>query len=1678
MANVRQIAILLLALLAALLGGASLAQAQTITNTAAATWTDQGHAFATASNTVAFSVQQSAATIDTYQLFPDGSQALTFSPSLCGGNPIVFNGSTSPATVSSLEKSGSVRIGDVLIFRLVDAASNLDPGVIDSTTATLVTTAGDREVLTVYETGANTGVFIAAIQTSSIPPQPQHGDCRLSVAAGDHVSIECSKTGNQVPIATADIVVLADPFGLVFDSADGSPVSGARVTLVDAQSGAPARVFGDDGTTPWPSSVISGSPIIDGAGQSHAMLPGEYRFPFTPLGSYRLVIEPPAPYAAPSAATYADLAALRRPDGLPFTIIPASFGKPLTLTGPAAVRVDVPLDRPALAVALTKTASRATALPGDVVFYKVTVQNADARSPQRRVVLVDRPGSQLRLRAGSVRVDGVAAPASVTVSPDGRTLSVALGTVAPGASRTVSYAMTIRANANAGQAINVATATDARGISATTSATVRIEREDLAARTTLVGRVIAGTCSAERGAPGVPGVRVVLEDGSFAVTDADGRYHFAGLVPGSHVVQALTSTLPAGGQFVDCTRSTRSAGSASSRFVIGQGGEVLVADFYAQVTLDPADNNLQNSDKTSEKDEVSAQRTAAGADIDWLTLGDGPTDFLFPAADHNPRAPAVRVAIRHRVTEKIELLVDGKAVDPVAFEGTRSAPGGRYSVSLWRGIPLNGEVTRLKAVVRSERGAQLQVLEREVHFAATPARVELLPAQSRLIADGVTRPVLALRVLDRTGRPVHAGLSGEFALGAPYESAEALDAMQSRALSGLGRAAPRWLVRGDDGIAYVELAPTMASGKLHMEFTFADAQQRRRQELDAWVVPGQQPWTVVGLGEGTLGARDVADTMEHTGSFDSDLGRRARVAVYAKGPIAKSLLMTVAYDSAKQRDDQRLMGAIDPRAYYTVFADGSDRRFDAASREKLYARIEGKHATALYGDFETGFDQVQLARYARTATGLRGEVSTGAFHAAGFAARIASTHRRDEFQGGGISGPYRLSSRAIISGSESVAIEVRDRFRSEVIVSRRSLIRFIDYDLDVLAGTITFKEPLLSRDADLNPQFAVIDFELDDTATGGQINAGLRADITGAGGAIRIGASAITDTSANGNSRTTLGAIDLRARIAANTELRAEAGMSGNDGEGALAWLVEAEHHSSKLDVLAYARYAEREFGLGQTSGAERGRRKLGLDARYQLTEAFSYSVSAWDDASLTDATHRTALQLGALYRTQRSDARIGITTMQDTLGDSQRAGSTVLEGGVTQRLLDNRLEVAAASSIALDQAESLDLPERHRLTLRYAVKSDLRLVGSYELARGKTVNARTARAGFELSPWQGARLTSNVGQQDIAEYGKRSFAAFGLAQSLDLSKRLTIDATLDGSRTLGNFDASHLVNAAHPAASGGLLSEAGTLTEDFTALTLGGTWRDGRWSLTGRGEWRDGEQVDNKGLTLGAIRQLGEGTMLGGAFSWTRADAAAGAATNSINAALALAHRPAKSNIAVLAKGELRADRVTNATAGEAGPIGGAVLTVSGDARSTRVIGSVSLDWSPRDRDGDAFVQRSEVSLFGAVRHNFDRVEGLDLAGTTLIGGFDARYGVTEKFDIGARGSVRAALSEGATNFSFGPEIGFSPSKDVLLVAGYNVTGYRDRDFSAAHNTNRGIYASVRFKLDAGTFSFLGIDR
>ena len=1547
-------------------------------------------------------------------------------------------------------------------------------------------------------------MFYGAIPTSAIPPQPKDGDCRLSVSGGDRVTVSYNGASGDGSVIRTDVDVLADPYGLVFDSEDAAPIDGARVSLVDAVTGQPARVFADDGVTTWPSTIITGSVITDGAGRTWQMPEGEYRFPLAPLGTYRIVVVPPDPYTAPSALTPKNFAGLKRPDGGDLVILPASYGESLALSSPAPVRVDIPVDRPPVAVSLSKVASRQVAKPGDAVFYTVTVRNTDSGRAKRGVVLSDTPAASLRLRAGTIRIDGVKAPQdAVTVAPDGRTMTIAIGTIAPGATRTVTYAMTVRPEASAGTALNRITAVDARGLTATASAAIRIERDNLAATMTLIGRITLGSCdvpntqTAPR--PGIGGVRLVLEDGSFAVTDAEGRYHFEGLMPGTHVVEAQAVTLPKGGKFVDCTLSTCSAGSASSRFVIGQGGSLVVANFAATV---PAET-LAAAAAAAEaaKPVADSDRTAAGGDTDWIAKGDGPTEFLFPTADYNPRAPTTRVVIRHRKGQTVALKIDGKPVDKLAFDGAQSSPEG-YAVSIWRGLPLPGEDTRFDAEIRDASGAVVQTLTRTVHFGATPARVELVPERTRLVADGATRPVVAVRVLDRTGRPVHAGISGPITLSAPYESAAALDAMQSRVLSGLDRTPPTWIVKGDDGIALIELAPTMVSGSLDLTFQFTDREVKRQQVLEAWVVPGEAKWTLVGLAEGAVGAKTIADHMQRTGKFDSDLDNNARVAFYAKGRIKGKWLATIAYDSAKQRAEHRLLGRLDPKAYYTVFADGSDRRFDAASVNKLYVRIESTKVRAMFGDFDTGFDHTLLARYQRTITGVKAEARVGKLRGEAYAAKVAATHRRDQIPGGGISGPYRLSSRAIVPNSETVMIEVRDRFRSEIVVSTKTLTRFLDYDIDLLAGTITFKQPVLSRDADLNPQQIVVDYEID-TLNGGAWNAGARTEWRNKSEKVRLGATAISDASAGAGAavtRTNLGAVDAKVFLGTKTEVRAEAAMShATGGRTKAAWLIEAERHDARLDVLAYIRSLDANFGVGQVSIGELGRRKIGVDTRYRLTQKWLVCATAWHDTSLVDGSHRSAIQLGTTWNSAGTEMRLGVARYSETLAEGAAAGptgakggsTTLIEAGATKRLFDNKLELSAAGSISIGRSDATSYQApRYRLGARYAITPDVRLISDYEIGNGSQGETRTLRGGLEVQPWTGAKFATVIGQQStkglvatgeqpqaITEQGKRAFASYGLAQSFPVSKALTLDATIDGNKVIGK---SALATNGGTAVVGA--SSQTTIAEDFTAYTLGATWRSGRWSATARAELRDGEITKRKGVTFGMIRQMGEGSVVGGAVAWSSMRDATGAMSEVGSAAISIAHRPATSAFAFLSKLEFRSDRISGVTAAKGTGTGaatdGTALTVDGNARSRRIVASFSGNWAPNGRVDGQMVQRTELGVFVAARHNLDRYQGFDLAGTTVLGGVDARIGIGKRIEVGGSATVRRSLSDGTTSYAIGPQIGFVPADNVMVVIGYNLSGFRDRDFAAARNTTKGVFATMRVKFDSNSLAALGIGR
>ena len=76
---------------------------------------------------------------------------------------------------------------------------------------------------------------------------------------------------------------------------------------------------------------------------------------------------------------------------------------------------------------------------------------------------------------------------------------------------------------------------------------------------------------------GIPGVRLYFSDGTWLISDSEGKYSYCGLPPNSHTLKVDPSTLPVGARLT--TSSNRNLGDADSLFLDLKNGELHRADF-------------------------------------------------------------------------------------------------------------------------------------------------------------------------------------------------------------------------------------------------------------------------------------------------------------------------------------------------------------------------------------------------------------------------------------------------------------------------------------------------------------------------------------------------------------------------------------------------------------------------------------------------------------------------------------------------------------------------------------------------------------------------------------------------------------------------------------------------------------------------------------------------------------------------------------------------------------------------------------------------------------------------------------------------------------------------------------------------------------------------------------------
>ena len=245
---------------------------------------------------------------------------------------------------------------------------------------------------------------------------------------------------------------------------------------------------------------------------------------------------------------------------------------------------ETPKPETSVALAIEKIGSVRQAEVGDMVSYTIRIRN-NGTGPALQPVVVDRLPAGFTLVGNSARVRG-ATLLDLAGAP-GPVLRLTLDRINAGAEVTVAYRVRLGVGAQQGDGINRAHV-ECPALPATTTVPCSNESQwevDLRGGVFSEEGCVAGQVfvdcnynSVKDGEElGIPGVRMYFENGTYMISDSEGKYSYCGLRPVTHVLKVDPSTLPTRSRMV--TSSTRNTGDAGSLVVDMKNGELHRADF-------------------------------------------------------------------------------------------------------------------------------------------------------------------------------------------------------------------------------------------------------------------------------------------------------------------------------------------------------------------------------------------------------------------------------------------------------------------------------------------------------------------------------------------------------------------------------------------------------------------------------------------------------------------------------------------------------------------------------------------------------------------------------------------------------------------------------------------------------------------------------------------------------------------------------------------------------------------------------------------------------------------------------------------------------------------------------------------------------------------------------------------
>lgn len=1578
-----------------------------------------------------------------------------------------------------------IRLGNPLFVQASAAQCNADSQVTEQHPISISSKlTGDVENYTAVETGPNTGIFriqdaVLSLDAANYPVIS--GNTTIESRQRDTLTATIIGCGGGSAAATS----LVDPAGVVFDSRGNSPIAGATVTLIDVTgagnggaANSPAQVFDVDGTTPLPSTIVTGP---DGTFQFPAVLPS----------SYQLSVTAPNGWTFPSTLTPQQLPPGRNIDQN------GSYGRPFIVsveTGP--VQVDLPLDQgSASGLFVEKSASRTTAEITDFITYTVKVKNASG-IPMNDVQLRDVIPFGFVYLKGSARRDGV--PLADPEGGNGPRLTFPLGDLSDGSVSQVSYRLRVGPGAMSGDGINRAQATAASGASSNVaSVAVTLQQGVFTEKGIVIGKVFVD-CNRDRiqgdKEPGIPGVRVYLEDGTYIVTDSEGKYSFYGLSPRTHVLKLDETTLPGGAEME--VLSNRHAGDATSLFADLKAGELFKADFAegscsAEVLTQVKLRRLQGDAFTQEMSRglnsrlALEQTTPQAADLKSRPasgLMDGATKLPYfspvisasqpaqksvppgkqiPAAqlqdysdslatmDVNPGfidlkegsvLPSAQATVRIKGSSAgpLKFLVNGREIQESRIGKKIFQEARKFEAREYIGVGFNPGPNKLEVVQYDGFGNIRGAAAIVVTVPDVLAKIVIVPPEGDQPADGMTPVSIKVKLADVDDIPVTARTPitletshGRWDVPDLSEQEQGIQTFVSE-----GQADFRLFPPAEAGDAVIRASSGPLAAQEKVSF-----------------VPELRPLIAVGVVEGTINLRKpdfgAIQPTESRDGFDQELrnfsvesgDKRAsaagRAAFFLKGKIKGDYLLTMAYDSDKD-SKERLFRDIQPDQFYPVYGDSSLRGYDAQSSSRFYVRVDKNRSYLLYGDFTTQntVDVRLLGAYNRSLTGVRSHYENTFVSANVFASRDNSRQVVDEIPAQGVSGPYYLTQSGLLVNSEKVEIITRDRNQPSLVLNSVVMSRFADYELEELTGRILFKEPISSRDSSLNPNYIRVTYEVEQGGSefwvaGGDVQVKLHERV-------EVGGSYVRD--ANPLDGTDLGSVNATVKLADQTFLIGEWAHIERDTSGSGDGMrFELLHESQFLNARLYGYRTDDGFD-NPSSSIQKGRIELGAKLRYSLTKTTAVTADALFSEDRNTGGNRQGFLVNLEHSLNRFvKAEVGVRYARESAAPSQTLGDatfTPTENTSVRTRVGVQLPFFTKVSLFGEYEQAIRNFDRRIMALGgdYQVTSASRIYARHEFISSldgqDTLNSsqhkNTTLVGIDSDYMKDGHVFSEYRLRDSIS-GRDAEAAIGLRNGWQLTSGLRLNTNIERISTFGG----EIDNSA-TAVAGGL---------EYTGSEL--------WKGSSRLEYRSSASSDGYLGTLGLAWKFNRSiTLLGREIlSYTENSGTGGSGTKVQQRAQAgFAYRPVDSNRwNLLSKYEF--------------------VYESDDTDqllpSSRVahILSTSLNYQP-----------TRALIFtGRYAAKIAREESAGISGTASAHLLNSRvtYDLTRKWDVGFNAMSLCSGDLRSCKYGLGNEVGYLLTTNLWLSGGFNYFGFYDKDLSGEDYTNPGFFMRMRFKFD-----------